>query len=132
MMPGRTRNRAPRGRPACEQRSSQENDMAKYLFEARYAAEGAKGLARDGGCARRAATANMTENVGGKLESFYFAFGDVDAYVIVDVPDSVTAAAVALAINQSGAVSVKTIVLIPPEDMDKASKKAVEYRPPGR
>lgn len=106
--------------------------MAKYLFEASYNAEGAKGVAREGGSARRAAVAKMTEGVGGKLETFYFAFGDVDAYVIVDVPDSVTAAAVALAINQTGAVTVKTVALIPPEDMDKAAKKAVEYRPPGR
>jgi uncharacterized protein with GYD domain len=106
--------------------------MAKYLFEAKYTAEGAKGVAREGGSARRAAIAKMAEGVGGKLETFYYAFGDVDAYVIVDVPDSVTAAAVALAINQTGAVTVKTVVLIPPEDMDKAGKKAVEYRPPGR
>jgi uncharacterized protein with GYD domain len=106
--------------------------MAKYLFEARYTAEGAKGLAREGGSGRRTAIAKMTEGVGGKLESFYYAFGDVDAYVIVDVPDSVTAAAVALAINQGGGATVKTVVLIQPEDMDKAGKKAVEYRAPGR
>jgi uncharacterized protein with GYD domain len=106
--------------------------MAKYLLEAHYTSEGAKGLAREGGSARRAAVAKMAEGLGGKLESFYFAFGEVDAYVIVDAPDSVTAAAVALAVNQSGAVAVKTVVLISPEDMDKASKKSVEYRPPGR
>jgi uncharacterized protein with GYD domain len=106
--------------------------MAKYLFEARYAAEGAKGVAREGGTARRAAVAKMTESLGGKLETFYYAFGDVDAYVIVDLPDHVCAAAVALTVNQAGAASVKTIVLIPPEDMDKAGKKAVDYRPPGR
>ena len=74
----------------------------------------------------------MTETLGGKLETFYFAFGGVDAYVIVDVPDSITAAAVALAVNQTGAAAVKTVVLISPEDMDKASKKSVEYRPLGR
>jgi uncharacterized protein with GYD domain len=107
-------------------------DMAKYLLEAHYTTEGAKGLAREGGSGRRAAVAKMAEALGGKLESFYFAFGEVDAYVIVDAPDSVTAAAVALAVNQSGAVAVKTVVLISPEDMDKASKKSVEYRPPGR
>jgi uncharacterized protein with GYD domain len=106
--------------------------MAKYLFEARYTPEGAKGVAREGGSGRRAAIAKMTEGLGGKLETFYYAFGDVDAYVIVDLPDSVAAAAAALAVNQGGAASVKTVVLIPPEDMDKAGKKAVEYRAPGR
>jgi uncharacterized protein with GYD domain len=106
--------------------------MAKYLFEARYTVEGAKGVAREGGSGRRAAIAKMVEGLGGKLETFYYAFGDVDAYVIVDVPDNVTAAAAALAVNQGGGATVKTVVLIPPEDMDRAGKKAVEYRPPGR
>lgn len=106
--------------------------MAKYLFEARYTAEGAKGVAREGGTGRRAAIAKMAEGMGGKLEAFYYAFGDVDAYVIVELPDSVSAAAVALAVNQSGGAAVKTVVLITPEDMDKAGKKAVDYRPPGR
>jgi uncharacterized protein with GYD domain len=106
--------------------------MAKYLFEVRYTAEGAKGLAREGGTGRRSAIAKMTEGLGGKLETFYYAFGDVDAYVIVDVPDSVSVAAAALAITQGGGATVKTVVLIPLEDMDKAGKKAVDYRPPGR
>jgi uncharacterized protein with GYD domain len=106
--------------------------MAKYLFEAHYTTEGAKGVAREGGSGRRAALTKMAEGLGGKLETFYFAFGEVDAYVIVDVPDSVTAAAVALAVNQGGGATVKTVVLISPEEMDKAAKKSVEYRPPGR
>jgi uncharacterized protein with GYD domain len=106
--------------------------MAKYLFETHYTTEGAKGVAREGGSGRRAAVAKMAEGLGGKLESFYFAFGKVDAYVIVDVPDSVSAAAAALAVNQGGGATVRTVVLISPEEMDKAAKKSVEYRPPGR
>ncbi|MGO9007162.1 MAG: GYD domain-containing protein [Beijerinckiaceae bacterium] len=106
--------------------------MAKYLVEGRYNAEGTKGLAKEGGSARRAVVAKMVEGLGGKVESFYFAFGDVDVCGIVDMPDVVTAAAVSLAINQSGSVSVKTIPLISPEDMDKAAKKSVDFRPPGR
>jgi uncharacterized protein with GYD domain len=73
----------------------------------------------------------MIESLGGKLEGFYFAFGDVDVYAVIDLPDNVAAAAVALAINQTGVVAGKTVVLIPPEDMDKAAKRAVDYRPPG-
>jgi uncharacterized protein with GYD domain len=106
--------------------------MAKYLFEARYTAEGAKGLAREGGSGRREAMNKMAGGLGGKLESFYYAFGDVDLYAIVDLPDNVSAAAIALAVGQGGGATVKTIVLIPPEDMDKAGKKSVDYRPPGR
>jgi uncharacterized protein with GYD domain len=110
----------------------QGGNVAKYLFEARYSTEGAKGVGREGGSGRRAAVAKMADGLGGKLESFYFAFGEVGAYVVVDFPDSVSAAAAALAINQTGAVGVKTVVLISPDDMDKAAKKSVEYRAPGR
>lgn len=106
--------------------------MAKYLFEATYTAAGAKGVAQEGGSGRRAAIAKMTESMGGKLESFYYAFGGVDAYVIADLPDNVTAAAIALAVNQGGGATVKTVVLVTPEDMDKAGKKSVDYRAPGR
>ena len=106
--------------------------MAKYLFEARYTPEGINGVVREGGSGRRSAIEKMAQGLGGKLESFYYAFGDVDAYVVIDCPDAVSAAAAALAINQSGAATVKTVVLISPEDMDKAGKKPVEYRAPGR
>ena len=104
--------------------------MAKYLLEARYTPTGAKGLARVGGSARRAAVARMIEGVGGKLEAFYFAFGDIDAYVVADLPDNASVAAMALAVNQSGAATVKTIALLSPEEMDAASKKIVAYQSP--
>ncbi|HEY2817947.1 MAG TPA: GYD domain-containing protein [Casimicrobiaceae bacterium] len=105
--------------------------MAKFLFQARYTTDGAKGLAKDGGTSRRAAIEKMCAEAGGKLESFYFAFGDVDAYVTCDLPDTTTAAAVALAVNQAGRASTTTTVLLTPEDFDKAAKKSVSYRPPG-
>src|SRR5689334_15956016 len=88
--------------------TTRRSTMAKYLFEARYTAEGIKGVAREGGSGRRSAVEKLAQGLGGKLEAFYYAFGDVDAYVIIDCPDSVTAAAAALAINQSGTVTVKT------------------------
>jgi uncharacterized protein with GYD domain len=106
--------------------------MPKYLFEARYSVEGAKGVAKEGGSGRRAAVVKTMESLGGKLESLYFAFGEVDAYVTVDLPDNASAAAAALAVNQSGAASCKTIVLLTPEEMDAAGKKMVDYRPAGR
>jgi uncharacterized protein with GYD domain len=105
--------------------------MAKYLFEASYSLEGVKGVQSAGGSSRRDAIANMAEGVGGKLESFYFAFGDRDAYVVVDLPDNESAAAVALAVNSSGGAEVRTVVLLTPEEVDAAAKRSVDYRPPG-
>lgn len=106
--------------------------MPKYLVEGSYTLEGTKGLLKDGGSKRRAAAEALAKSLGGKLEAFYFAFGETDAFAIVDLPDSVSAAAAALAIAASGAVRVKTTVLITPEEMDQAAKKTVTYRPPGR
>jgi uncharacterized protein with GYD domain len=105
--------------------------MPKFLFEAHYTAAGAKAILAEGGTARRAAVEKAVKGIGGKLEAFYFAFGDVDAYVIADLPDNVTAAAMALAVSQSGIASTKTVVLITPEETDAAGKKTVGYRPPG-
>lgn len=106
--------------------------MAKYMFEANYSVEGAKGIAKDGGSARRAAVEKSVASAGGRLESFYFAFGGRDAFVICDFPDNVSAAAMALAVNQSGAASTNTVVLLTPEEVDAACKKTVSYRPPGK
>lgn len=105
--------------------------MPKYMIKASYAVEGAKGLLKEGGTARRAAVQKIMEAAGGKVESFYFAYGDDDAYVIVDMPDSATGIAVSLAVNASGAVRVSTVPLITPEEIDQASKKSVSYRAPG-
>ena len=106
--------------------------MAKYLFEANYTPEGAKGIIKEGGSARRAAIEKAVTALGGRLEAFYFAFGGVDAYVIVDLPDNATAAAMALAVGQSGLASTKTVVLLTGEEVDAATKKSVTYRGPGR
>jgi uncharacterized protein with GYD domain len=106
--------------------------MPKFLFEANYTPEGAKGIVKEGGSARRAAVEKTVAALGGRLEAFYFAFGAVDAYVIVDLPDNVTAAAMALAVGQSGLASTKTVVLVTPEETDAATKKSVNYRGPGR
>jgi uncharacterized protein with GYD domain len=66
------------------------------------------------------------------VECFYYAFGDDDVIGIIDMPDHASAAALSLAVNASGAVSVKATVLLTAEEMDEATKKTVNYRPPGQ
>jgi uncharacterized protein with GYD domain len=105
--------------------------MAKYLIQASYTQEGAEGVRTKGGSSRRDAVAAAIEGVGGQLESFYFGFGEHDAYVTVDLPDNEAAAAVAMTVNAAGGASVKTIVLLTPEQVDEAAKRSVDYRPPG-
>ena len=105
--------------------------MPKFLIEASYSTDGVKGVQSGGGTSRRDAVAQVAESIGGSLESFYFAFGDSDAYVVVDLPDNESAAAVALTVNATGAVTVKTVVLLSPDEIDAAAKRSVDYRPPG-
>ncbi|MBW8003829.1 MAG: GYD domain-containing protein [Planctomycetes bacterium] len=106
--------------------------MPKYLFQGSYTEEGLRGLLEEGGSKRREAAEQVVKSVGGTLEAYYFAFGDNDFYVIVDTPDNVSTTAVSLIVNASGAVKVKTVVLLTPEEVDQAVKRTVDYRPPGQ
>jgi uncharacterized protein with GYD domain len=106
--------------------------MPKYLIEAMYTAEGAKGLLAEGGTKRRDAAVKAIKAAGGKVETFYFTFGKSDAIVVVDLPDNVSAAAASLAINASGVVATSTTVLLTPAEIDEAAKKSVPYRGPGQ
>lgn len=105
--------------------------MPKYLIEASYTQDGLKGIQSAGGSGRRDAIAKLAESAGGTLDSLYFAFGDSDVYVVVDLPDNESAAAIALTVNASGAVTTRTVVLLTPEEVDAAAKRSVDYQPPG-
>ena len=105
--------------------------MAKYLLRAGYSREGLSGLIQEGGTGRRAALSETIEGAGGTLEAFYYAFGECDLYMIADLPDDASAAAVSLAISAVGAIDVTITVLVTPETPDAAVAKNVSYRPPG-
>lgn len=106
--------------------------MPKYMVLANYTDEGLKGMLKDGGSKRRDAVAQAIESLGGKLEAFYFAFGDYDVVGIGDMPDNVSAAAFSLLITAAGGAKCKTVVLITPDEADQAAKKTLAYRPPGK
>jgi uncharacterized protein with GYD domain len=105
--------------------------MAKFLVRASYTASGTKGLIKEGGSGRKATVQKIVDSLGGKLEAFYFAYGDSDAFVICDFPDAATGLAMSMAVNASGAATCTTIPLISPEEVDAACKKTVNYRAPG-
>jgi uncharacterized protein with GYD domain len=105
--------------------------MPKYLIEASYTLDGIRGVQSAGGSSRRDAVAAAVEGLGGKLESFYFGFGDADAYVTVDLPDNESAASIAIAVAAAGGATPKTIALLTPEEVDSAAKRSIDYRPPG-
>ena len=105
--------------------------MSRYLFEAKYTPEGVRGLKEAGASSRAKAVEDMVSGLGGSLESFYFAFGDVDAYVVVDLPDDEAAAAAAFTVGASPTTKVKTVKLLTLDEADAAIARSVDYRPPG-
>ena len=105
--------------------------MPRYLFAGQYSPQGSKGVLAGGGTARRAAIEKMVSDLGGRVETFDFAFGSDDIYTIVDLPDARTATAIALTVNGSGAINLRTVVLMTPEEVDAAGQVQPSYQPPG-
>ena len=105
--------------------------MPKFLLQASYTLEGVRGVQSEGGTGRRDAVRQALESLGGRLESFHFAFGEHDAYVLAELPDNESAAAFALTVIASGGGTVRTVPLLTPEEVDGAAKRSVGYRPPG-
>lgn len=106
--------------------------MPKYLLEASYTAEGLKGLAKDKASGRVKAVSAAAATLGGNVEAFYFAFGDRDAILVLDLPDNATAAGFSLAAAASGLVVVTTTPLLTAEEVDRALKVKSGYKAPGK
>jgi len=107
--------------------------MGRYLFQGSYSLDGIKGVLKEGGSGRRKAVEDAVKALGGKVEAFYFGFGETDVFVIVDGIDNETAAAFSMGIGATGALhGLKTTVLLTPEEIDAAGKKTLSYRAPGR
>lgn len=112
--------------------SKKETQMPKYLLQVNYVGDGVKGLLKDGGTRRQAAATKLVKSLGGKMEAFYYAFGESDAIVIAELPDNVSMAALGLTLAASGVVASKTTVLLTPKEIDAATKKKPSYTPPGK
>ncbi len=106
--------------------------MSKYLFIASYTSEGARGLLKEGGTGRRGAILELMTSLGGTVEGYYFAFGSDDVYIVVDLPGPEAAAAASLAVAASGAARLRAVGLLPPAEIDAATKLKASYRSPYR
>ena len=105
--------------------------MPRYMFIANYSSGGAKGVLDKGGTARRTAIEKSVADLGGRLETFDFAFGGDDVYTIAELSDNMAAASLALTVNADGRASVRTVVLLTPEEVDAAAHRSVVYSGPG-
>ncbi|MGW2217349.1 GYD domain-containing protein [Nonomuraea sp. NPDC001684] len=105
--------------------------MPKYLIQSTYTPEGLRGVLRDGGTGRRQAVDRLVESLGGRVEQMYFAFGETDTFVVVDLPSNAASAALGMAVSASGAVRTTTVALLTAEEVDEATRMDVAYRAPG-
>ncbi|MEO8329276.1 MAG: GYD domain-containing protein [Candidatus Nanopelagicales bacterium] len=106
--------------------------MQKYMIKASYSTQGIKGVQKDGGTGRADSVGKAIAGVGGQMESFYFAFGSDDVYIVAELPDNESAMALAATVGASGALSsYETVVLCTPDQVDRAVGKTVDYRAPG-
>ncbi|MGJ3560279.1 GYD domain-containing protein [Streptomyces sp. INA 01156] len=102
--------------------------MPKFLIQATYTSEGAKGLLKDGASSRRAAVDQVVTGLGGEVEAMYFAFGESDTVIVVDFPDAVSMAAVSLAVKASGALQTRATPLLTLDEVDEATRREVTFR----
>ena len=105
--------------------------MAKYLAIVTYTAEGLKGLLDKGGTARVEAARKFLASAGGSLDSYYFALGADDAYIVCDLPDNVTAAATAMSAAATGMVVNRMVALLTADEIDRAAAARLSYDAPG-
>ncbi len=105
--------------------------MPKYLYQATYTADGLRGLAKDGATKRRDAAEALVVSLGGKLESFYFAFGSDDVIAIAELPDNAAAAALSITVSAAGSVHGRVTPLMTAGEADKALGQHARYTPPG-
>ena len=105
--------------------------MARFLLTSTYTVEGLKGLSVDGGTSRAEVVRGLIEDAGGRMESLYFGFGEDDTYVMCELPDHRTAAALAIAIRATGGLDTRITPVLTPEDVDEAARMKVAYQPPG-
>jgi uncharacterized protein with GYD domain len=105
--------------------------MPKFLIKGNYTSEGMKGLKKDKASGREKSVAGACKALGGKLEAIYYALGDDDVFVVVDLPSHVQMASLAVAVGASGLVNTRTVPLLTVAEMDKALAEDAKYRPPG-
>ncbi len=98
--------------------------MPRYLQQITYTQEAWQALIKNPQN-RIDAVRPAVEKLGGKIETAYFAFGDYDVIVIAELPDNVSAAALAVAFAGGGACrNVKTTPLLSAAEAVEAMKKA--------
>lgn len=111
-----------------ENSSEREDNVPHYLIKVKYTTATVQALIANPEDRQKAAAAAF-QAAGGKLHSFYMAFGHDDAFAIGELPDAVTAAAISMVVGGSGAVaSAETVPLLTTDEAMAAMRKAQSLR----
>ena len=105
--------------------------MPKFMIAGSYTPQGMQGVKKDKASGRQKAITAACSEMGGKLEHIYFALGEDDVYVIVDMPSVAAISALCVTVGSSGMVKTRTVPLLTVAEMDAALDSSVKYRPPG-
>ncbi len=86
---------------------------------------------------RTEAISAIAQSAGGRLLGLYYSFGETDGFVLLDAPDSVSAAAVSMTVIGSGRFrTVRTTEIFSAETLLEALRRAGgmvgQYRPPAQ
>ncbi|MFJ8577283.1 GYD domain-containing protein [Micromonospora sp. NPDC093277] len=106
--------------------------MPKFLLESTFTTDGVRGLVNDGGSKRAEVIRSTVAAIGGQTESVHFSFGKYDTYVVCDLPDHKTAAALTVAVRAAGGVQTRVTPLLTPEEVDEATGMRLTYQAPGK
>lgn len=108
--------------------------MAKFMYLGKYTADGLRGLAAEGGTKREAAIEKLVGSIGGTVLEYFFAVGEYDFVVIIDVPDNAAGLIAPILTGSTGTVRVVTVPLMSPKDMDEVCARipSTSFRPAGQ
>ena len=105
--------------------------MPMFLATGPYSSAGAAGLAKTGARQRASQIAAMAETLGGRLEAMYFGLSESDTYIVFELPDIATAAAIAKAVTAAGTGHCDMQPILTPGQMDEALEIDTTFAPPG-
>ncbi len=105
--------------------------MPMFLATGPYTSEGVAGLAKTGATRRAAQLGAMAEGLGGRLVGMYFGLHESDTYIVLELPNTATAAAIAKAVNAAGTGHCNMQPILTPEEMDEVLKIDTRFAAPG-
>ena len=106
--------------------------MGKYLFEIRITKfDRERFKTKRFGSEWKTSLEDAVKHVEGTVESLYFALGDVDAFLVAEVPKEASVAELALKILEGGDATLRTVVLVDTNALNNGFLHEWKWRPPG-